>query len=173
MLQQTEGLTHETARAALERAYGLLNEHDVARVPDIFTEDAEFQDDAWPEVMHGHAEIGEFLKSVWRAIPDLHFELAEGPFIAADGRVAAMVRMRGTMTGPLEPPGFAPTGGPVGFEYAGFYSFDGERFSRARIIINMQDAGVQIGAIPPPGSVGEKGAVLLQRAQVRFKRRGR
>ena len=170
-MQTTERLTHEEARAAFERAYDLLNEHDVGRIPDVFTEDVVFEDDAWPEVVRGHAEMERFLRAVWRAMPDLRFELIDGPFLAEDGRSAAKVRITGTMTGPLDPPGFAPTGKPFTLEYAGFYEWEGQRVKRARIIINMQQAGVQIGAIPPPGSRGERGAVLMQRLKARTMRR--
>lgn len=166
-------LSPESARALFAHFYELMNERDVRHIPTIFTEDIEFQDDAWPETMRSHADIERFFTALWRAMPDLRFELLEGPYLAEDGRhAAARVRVDGTMTGPAEPPGFAPTGTRVTAEFAGFYELDGERIKRERVILNMSDVGVQMGAVPAPGSRGEKLAVAIQRLTAR-RMRGR
>jgi steroid delta-isomerase-like uncharacterized protein len=162
------GLTHAEAGQIFRRVYELLNEHDPAHIPAIFTEDVVFEDDAWPETVRGHAEMERFLAAVWRAFPDFRFELLEGPFLAEDGRhAAAHVRVSGTMSGPLDPPGFAPTGTRLTLEYGGFYELEGERVKRARIIINMNEAGIQLGAAPAPGTRAERAAVALQRLRAR------
>lgn len=169
----SEPLTHESARALFEQTYRLLNEHDVRHIPSVFTEDVVFHDDAWPEPVIGHAEMERFLTTLWRAVPDFRFELIEGPYLADDARRAAVrVRAGGTVTGPLDPPGFAPTGAPVSTEYGGFYEFDGGRVKRARIIVNMNDIAVQVGAAPGPGTLGERVAVAVQRLAAR-RMRGR
>jgi steroid delta-isomerase-like uncharacterized protein len=166
-------LSPGSARALFERIYEqLLNERDVRHIPTIFTEDIEFRDDAWPEIMRGHADVERFLSSLWRAMPDLRFELVEGPYLAEDGRhAAARVRVEGTMTGPAEPPGFAPTDARVTAEFAAFYELEGERIKRERVILNMNDVGVQMGAAPAPGSRGERLAVAIQRLTARRMRR--
>ena len=175
MAQQTtishQQLTHERAREILQRSWDLINEHDLANVPKIFTEDIEFEDDAAPETIRGHDEMRRFLGGIWTAFPDFRLELVQGPYLAQDGGVAAQVRMTGTMKGKLDPPGFLPTGAPVSVELGAFYELEGERIRRARIILNMTDAAVQIGALPAPGSPGEKVAVLAQGVQVRVKQR--
>ncbi len=170
----TESLTHARARSLFERAYELLNTRDTERVPEIFTEDIVFQDDAWPETVRGHAEMKRFLGAIWTAFPDFRFELIDAYLGEAEGSAAAHVRVTATMNGPLDPPGFAPTGRPLAIEYGGFYEFEGERIRRGRIIVNMNDAATQLGALPPPGSKGERAAVMVQRLQARFmRRRGR
>jgi predicted ester cyclase len=122
--------------------------------------------------MRSHADIERFFTALWRAIPDLRFELLEGPYLAEDGRrAAARVRVSGTATGPLEPPGFAPTNARLKTEFAGFYELEGERIRRERAILNMNDVGVQIGALPAPGSRGEMLAVAIQRLTARRMRR--
>ena len=176
MAEQTtaapERLTHERARELFERAYALLNEHDPAHIPTVFTEDVVFEDDAWPETVHGHAGMERLLGAMWRAFPDFRFELLEGPYLTEDGGgAAARVRVTGTMKGPLDPPGFAPTGTRLATEYGGFYEFEGDRIRRARIILNMNDAATQLGAAPMPGSRGERVVVLTQRLQARRLRR--
>lgn len=168
----SERLTHEGAHASLERLYGLLNDHDPANIPLIFTEEVVFDDDAWPETVRGHAEMRRFLTTVWRAFPDLRFELVDGPYLTDDGRgVAARVRFRGTMQGPFDPPGFAPTGGPVSIDYGAFYVFDGDRVSRARITVNMNEVATQLRAAPAAGTSGERLVVAAQRVRARLIRR--
>ena len=164
-------MTHDRAREVLERAYALMNEHDLAHIPAIFTEDVVFVDDAYPETVRGHDGMRRFLGGIWRAFPDFRFALAQGPYLSEEGGVAAHVRVTGTMTGPLDPPGFAPSGKRLDTEYAGFYELEGDRVRRARIILNMQAAAVQLGALPPPGSRGEKVAVVAQRLQTKVRAR--
>lgn len=167
-----ERLSHDSARALFERNYQLLNEHDVRHIPTVFTEDIEFQVDAWPETIKGHAEMERYLTAMWRAMPDHRFELLEGPYLAEDGRHAAeRGRAGGTVTGSFDPPGFGPTGTRVTTEFGGFYEFAGERAKRGRIIVNMNDVGVQVGAAPASGSRGERLAVAMQRLNARRMRR--
>ena len=64
--------------------------------------------------MRGHAAYRTWLEKTWQMLLDLHIE-PDGPVLAAeDGtRTAAPWRLRGTMAGPLDPPGFAPTHKPI------------------------------------------------------------
>jgi predicted ester cyclase len=167
-----ERRSHESAHALFEHIYGLLNEHDIRHISTIFTEDIEFQDDAWPETMRGHADVERFITALWRAMPDLRFELVEGPYLSEDGRhAAARVRAGGTMIGSFDPPGFAPTDSRVTVEFAGFYELEGDRIKRERVILDMNDVGVQSGAAPAPGSRGERLAVAMQHLTARRMRR--
>jgi len=166
-----ERLTHERAREIFQRAYDVLNEHDLGRLGEIFTEDVVFEDDAWPETVRGLGEMKRFVGALWRAFPDFRFELVAGPYLDQAGGASLRARTTATMTGPFDPPGFAPTGGRVTNEYAGFYELDGDRIRRARIILNMHDAAVQLGAAPRPGSRGERAVILMQRVQARLMRR--
>jgi hypothetical protein len=84
-----ERLSYDSARALFERNFQLLNEHDVRHIPTVFMEDIEFEDDAWPETIRGHADMERFMTALWHAMPDFRFELLEGPFLAEDGRHAA------------------------------------------------------------------------------------
>ena len=92
--------------------------------------------------------------------------------MSEDGhRAAVRVRGAGTATGSFDPPGFAPPGSRVSVEYGGFYEIAGERIKRARIILNMNEVGIQIGAAPAPGTVGEQLAVGMQRLNARRMRK--
>jgi predicted ester cyclase len=163
-----ERLHTTSTRALFERIYELLNEHAACHIPEVFTEDVEFRDDAWPDQIRGHAEMEHFLTSLWRAVPDLRFELLQGPYVLEDDRhVALRVRVGGTATGPYDPPGFAPTGARVTTEYGGFFELEGSRIKRGRVIVNMNEVAMQIGAAPARGSRGERLLVRLQRLNAR------
>jgi hypothetical protein len=51
------------------------------------------------------------------------------------------------------------------------WDFAGGRLERYRAYYDMAALARQIGAMPPPGSAGERVGVVLQRAQARFARR--
>lgn len=168
----SERLDHEGVREFYDRYLKLLNERDVRHIPTLYTADIEFEDDAWPEVVRGHAEMERFLGTLWRVFPDCRFEVLNGPYLSADGRhIAARLRVSGTARGSFDPPGFAPTDTRVATEIGAFYELEGERVKRARIIVNMNDIGIQIGAAPAPGSRGERLAVAMQRLTARRMRR--
>ena len=83
------------------------------------------------------------------ALPDTHIELVDGPYLSLDGNgVAARLRISGTMTGSLTPPGFAPTGGRLSFETAEFSHFRDGLLSHHTVVLNMLDLARQIGAVP-------------------------
>ena len=70
------------------------------------------------------------------ALPDAHVELIDGPYLSLDGMgVAVRLRIRGTMTGPLTPPGFAPTNSPVIFETAEFSRFEHGRLAHHVVVL--------------------------------------
>lgn len=133
------------------RYFALLNTHDLRHVDELFTEDVEFHDDAWPQVIHGRAEMKHFLQCLWTAMPDLRFDLVDGPYLSdSAGRYAVRVRTSGTMTGPLDPPGLPPTGGPVAVEFAGFYAVRDQQVCQARLMTDTLTLAGQMGAVPPP-----------------------
>ena len=162
-------------RAIFESLMRLFNERDVAAIPAVYTEDLEYRDDAWPGVARGHAGLESMFTALWRMAPDIRFELIDGPYLSEDGRRAAVRwRVAGTMTGPWNAPGsptLAPTGRPITGEIGGFYELEGGRVRRGRVIANQLDMAVQFGALPPPGSRGEKLGALVQRLKARRTRR--
>src|SRR5437899_2829865 len=105
------------------------------------TEDVEYRDDAWPKLMRGHADVRAFLDALWRAFPDMTFELLSGPYvIPGEPRAAWYWRGTATFTGVLEPPGFGATGrrwDGVGTEVTEYR--DG-CVSRVHMVVDMMDA---------------------------------
>jgi hypothetical protein len=79
--------------------------------------------------------------------------------------------MRGTMTGPIDPPGFAPTGRAMEVEGVDLWTMRDGRIARCQAFYDMNDVARQLAIAPPPGSRAEKAVVALQRLQARMLRR--
>ncbi len=152
------------AQQFLEQLHRAVNAHDPDAVAALCCADVVWQDPAAPQTLHGRDEVLRFHRDVmFPALPDTHIELIEGPYMALDGTgVAARLRISGTMTGPLTPPGFAPTGGHLSFETAEFSRFEGGLLSRHTVILDMLDLARQIGAVPKPGSVADRLGLWMQ-----------
>ena len=87
------------------------NDHDAAAMADLVTADVVWEDPTLPAPAHGIAAVQDFMRASWVAFPDLSFDESDAPHVSVTGdQVAIRWRMRGTMEGPLDPPGFAPTG---------------------------------------------------------------
>ena len=157
-----------------DRFIAAWNSHDPQRLIDLVQPDVVWED---PFVeggrLVGHEALGDWLRSVWRGMPDLTSESVGAVHVAQDGTSAMGAwRGTGTMTGRLEPPGFAPTNGRV--EMTGvdthWFGADG-RLVRVVTVSDAMSVGRQIGAAPLPGSIAERVGVLLQRlAAVRLRR---
>jgi hypothetical protein len=96
------------------------------------------------------------------------FELIAGPYvIPGEPRAAFQWRGGGTHTGPLEPPGFAPTGRAWELDGVDFHEYRGGRVRRLRIAFDMMSASRQLGLMPATGSRAERALALTQRSAAR------
>lgn len=170
-----EQVDAEFARHFLERLHSAVNAHDAQAVAALCCEDVVWEDPAAPEPLRGREAVYRFHRDImFRAIPDVRIELVGGPYLSLDGAsVAVRLLISGTMTGPLTPPGFAPTGGPIEFETAEFSNFDGGLLSRHAVVLNMLGLARQIGAVPKAGSLAERIGVWFQHIAARRARRQR
>lgn len=152
------------ARQFLQRLHAAASAHDAEGVAALCHEDVVWEDPAAPGTLHGRDAVLRFHRDImFPALPDARIELLDGPYLALDGRgVAARLRISGTMTGPLSPPGFAPTGGPLVFETAEFSHFHDGLLKRHVVVLNMLELARQIGAVPPPGTLGARIGVWMQ-----------
>jgi len=163
------------ARHFLERLHAAVNAHDAEAVAALCCEDVVWEDPAAPEPLRGREAVYRFHRDImFRALPDVRIELVDGPYLSRDRpSVAVRLRISGTMTGPLTPPGFAPTGKPVEFETAEFSYFDGDLLARHTVVLDMLALARQIGAVPKAGSLAERIGVWLQHIVARRARRKR
>lgn len=152
------------ARQFLRRLHGAANAHDADAVAALCCVDVVWEDPAAPETLHGRDAVRHFHRDImFPALPDTHIDLIDGPYIALDGTgVAARLRVSGTMTGSLTPPGFAPTGGHLSFETAEFSHFKEGLLARHTVVLNMLDLARQIGAVPKAGTLGDRIGVWMQ-----------
>ena len=148
------------------------NSHEHARLLELMTHDVVYDDSAWPTTMRGQEDVRRFLDYAWGAFPDLRFEMVEGPYVVPGQPKAAFYwKGTGTHTGPLDPPGFAPTGKRIEFDGADFHEYREGRVSRLRIVFDMMDVGRQIGTVPKAGSPAEKAGAAAQRLGMKARER--
>jgi steroid delta-isomerase-like uncharacterized protein len=163
--QTQTGITPERAREWAQKFIDAWNTHDPERLTALATEDVLWED---PFIqggsLRGKPALRQWLASIWRAAPDMRFELAGQPFVSLDGtQLAAAWIGTGRFTGPLDPPGFAPTNGVIEMAGVDIHEFEGELVKHVRTHTDAMALGRQIGAAPPPGTGGERFGVMMQR----------
>jgi steroid delta-isomerase-like uncharacterized protein len=147
------------------------NRHDGDAVARLCTEDVEFTDPAIGTV-YGRAAVVKWVRACAQAFPDYRFEEPEPAYLASD-RPKAIVpwRMIATNTGPLDPPGFAPTGKPMVLDGVDHWWFRGGLVARYRADYDLNGVLRQLGLVPAQGSRAEQGVIALQRLVMRVRRR--
>lgn len=111
--------------------------------------------------LHGPAALAEHAGRLRTAAPDARIE-SSGPRLT-DGRfVAAPVRILGTHTGELQT--FPPSGREVAVHGVLYVELDEARARlwRVRAFFDLYDAGMQLGVLPKPGSIGDRALMLLR-----------
>jgi steroid delta-isomerase-like uncharacterized protein len=159
----------EWIREFVSRWLDAWNSHEPDRVLALLTDDVEVRDDSWPRSMRGHTDVREFLEALWRGIPDMAFELLDGPYVVpGQPRAAFHWRGSGTFTGPLDPPGFAPTGRRWEVDGVDFQEYRAGRISKLRVACDMMSVARQLGLLPAAGSRGEQAMAAAQRGVMRL-----
>ena len=169
-----QSITDEFAQEWIQRFLAGWASHDAAELLKLTTEDVHWEDPfIYPDgSLHGHTALREWLAYVWRAVPDVEFQIVGQPLIAVD-RSRLMFEWVGTgrMTGALDPPGFAPINRNVDFRGVDTHSFRDGLVSHVWTVTDVAAAARQFGAMPPPGSIGEKLGVQVQHLMARQIRR--
>ena len=153
------------ARHFLQRLHAAVNAHDASAIAALCTEDVVWEDPAAAQTLRGRDAVLRFHRDVmFPALPDVRVELVDGPCLALDDDTGVAVRLRisGTMTGALNPPGFAPTAGRVSFETAEFSRFRDGLLARHAVVLDMLDLARQIDAVPPAGTAGARIGLWMQ-----------
>jgi hypothetical protein len=163
-----------------ERWVSRWNAHDVQGILELVTEDITWQDPSIDGTARGLSESRRYIEGVFRAFPDIAWSMPSGLLtsVQGNGRVLAIGQpwtCSGTSLGPMDPPGFAPTG--KAFKLEGFDFWELERTKgRLRHVVSHYDAlefARRVGLMPARGSGAERMLVRLQRLRSRFGRRGR
>lgn len=167
--------SEERARELLRRWYAAWNAHDVGAILALTTEDVLYEDPGANEPLtRGRAPIEAWARTAFRAVPDMHLELLED-WVSPGGEViVSYFRFTATGTGPLDPPGLAPTN--ARYET---YGMDRSEIrdglvARHQIFWDIAERGRAAGVLPPRGSTAERVAVRLQHLTAwRMRRRNR
>ena len=142
---------------------------DPGLLPEMCTEDIVWEDPFIRPagVANGKHEVRSWLASIFHAFPDLRFEVVGEPAITRDRqRLVAMWHGRGHLVGRLDPPGFGATMEVIEIDGVDFHSFaENGKLAHVQTIVNLNDVGVQIGAVPPAGSLRERAVIGMQRVE--------
>ena len=156
----------------VERWLAAWNSRDPEQLLALCADDILWDDPALPETVRGHAPVREYLVSTWRGFPDLTFEVIGAPYLTQDeGGAALHWRVHGTMLGPIEPPGFAPTGARVEGDGVDLYGFRDGLLSNYASRYDLSDWMRAMGLLPEPGSRTERVGLFFQRLGARRARR--
>lgn len=147
------------------------NERDGQALAALCTDDIEFFDPAIGTI-HGRQAVAEWVDACARAFPDYRFEEPERPYLSVDQPKAIVPwRMLGTHTGPIDPPGFAPTGRPIDIEGVDHWWFRDGLVARYRADYDSMGVSRQLGLMPERGSKLERRMAALQRLGSRLRRK--
>jgi len=118
--------------------------------------------------IHGIAELRapqgyhEYFGNMFRAIPDFRFEILD--MVAYGEKAAVRWRARGHFTGGRFE-GLAPTGAAVDIEGLDLLTIRDGLIRENRAYLNGTELARQLGAMPPAGSIGEKGMLAMVNAR--------
>ena len=150
------------------------NRKDANALLALMTDDIAYDDPALPATVHGKEGVRAFTDTCWRAMPDMSFTEPMGMFVAQEGaRIVAPWHMSATFTGPLDPPGFAPTGDRIEVDGVDVWELRDGLVCRYWAYYDNMDIGRQIGLLPARESRGERASARLQRLMAGAKRRRR
>ena len=165
-------MTPEDARELSERWRAAWNSRRADEVIALCTADVAWEDPLTGGPQRGAAAVRAYLDGLWRAFGDLELEWKEAPLCSLDAdRAAFRWHMTGTMTGALEPPGFAPTGRRLDAEGIDVFGFRDGLVDTYRGYFDARAMAQQLGLLPGDGSAGERVAVAAQRLAVGVGRR--
>jgi steroid delta-isomerase-like uncharacterized protein len=158
-------------RGFITRYAAAWNECDTDLIAELITEDIVWMDPALPEPARGIPAVQDFMRTSFRAFPDLRFSEPEPSHLSvAAERIAWAWSMEGTMRGYVDPPGFAPTGASFHVEGVDLWTMRDGRIANYRAFYDMNDFARQLGILPAAGSRAERATVALQRLQARLQR---
>jgi steroid delta-isomerase-like uncharacterized protein len=150
-------------RDVTERWMAGWNSHDSRALVTLIAPGLEYVDPAWPETMRSAGDVQAFTAACWRAMPDMHFTEPVGLLIADDGvHATAPWHMSATFSGPMDPPGFAPTGGRVELDGVDVFEVRGGKIAGLVTHYDMMGLARSLGVMPPRGSRAERASVKLQ-----------
>lgn len=130
------------------------NSHDLEGVLALVTDDFVYED---PSMLGDHivgkAQFADFLEALWRAFPDLAFDVPSTPYVAVIGTgMAVPWRTTGTFTGDFKggpsPLALAPTGRSFDLRGVDLYEYRDGLLDRWVSVVDSMDLARQLGLVP-------------------------
>ena len=148
---------------------------DLDRLASLYTADAIWEDPTLDGPVAGHAALRELFAGIMAAVPDI--SIHQEVVFASDGaeQCASQWRATGTITGKMPHSAMAPTGDFVDYTGAAIITLRDGKVSHVRQYPDVVSVQRQVGALPAPGSRGERVLARLQAlaARRRMKRNQR
>jgi steroid delta-isomerase-like uncharacterized protein len=162
------------ARDFADRWQKAWNSRDPDQVTALCTEDVIWDDPMTERPERGRQAVAGYLRNVWRAFPNLEFSWPEGPYASFQGiKLALHWRLTGAMLGPMDPPGFAPTGRRIDLEGVDLLEIRDGLCYAYQGFFDRQTVAQQVGIAPATGGQAERVAVGAQRLLAAIERRRR
>lgn len=167
-MEATNADTEREALDLLTRWYAAWNAHDPEAICALCTEDIVYEDPGATEPLtRGREALRAWAETALRAVPDMHLELKEA-WVSPGGAVAATYfHFTATLTGPLDPPGLAPTNGCFASDGMDRNEVRDGLISRHQIFWDILERSRVIGVSPPRGSALERVAFRAQHLTAR------
>ncbi len=154
------------ARARVKDMFAAFNAHDVEKIAAMHTKSAVFDAPTLAQPARGRDAIATEVGRMFTAFPDIAFTVKDY-YVADNGHLAAWWEFTGTMTGPIDPPGYAPTGKRVLVRGACNYELKDGLFARHTVVYDAMDLLQQLGLMPGLDSPTAKLGAGVQRAVTR------
>jgi steroid delta-isomerase-like uncharacterized protein len=150
------------------------NNHDAAALVHLCHPAIEWSDSAARRVLRGRVQVQERIAQTLVMFPDVRFEPVTLYVDPRGAGAAVWWRMYATFLGPMDPPGFAPTGRRVRCDGVDFWRFQDGLVRNVHVLYDVNGIGQQVGLVPAPGSHVERlivaGQRLATRVAVRLRR---
>jgi steroid delta-isomerase-like uncharacterized protein len=147
------------------------NSLDPRAVAALTADDVLWADPALARPARGRDEVAAFVAMSARGFPDLSFAETGTPAISADARVAYVPwRMTGTNSGPIDPPGLAPTGRAIAIDGIDVWRFRDGLIWRYAAVYDSTEMSRQLGLAPARGGSLERAMAGAQRLSARLRR---
>jgi steroid delta-isomerase-like uncharacterized protein len=164
------------ATAIVNALLDAWNARDLDRFTALLTEDVYWHDlGMFHPPAEGREAVRRFCETVLRAFPDFRLDIRHQICVAEDGtRFVIPWTITATNTGPLEPPGMAPTGRKVSFSGFDYVEIRDQKVARIETRFDLVETAEQLMGLrlrPRAGSWTERCLVLAQRCLAAWVRR--
>ena len=132
----------------LQRLADLFNARELDRLSEVVSDDADFEDVAAGEVVHGASGLAEYMGMWAGAFSDMKLETLA--IVGDDRHVAAEFKWRGTHDGPLASPGgeVPATGRTLEERFTWFAEVENGKLTGLRDYYNAMSLMAQLGLMP-------------------------